>query len=466
MPSDRSTTALRRLLTVSAGLVVVVLLGGAFVLTYDVLRELAVAGKASKRWAPVYPVMVDALVVMTILSLVVSRQARWWSRWIRWVLLLVLLSGAAAIGVQHSLWGYESLPDEPVKAGIAVAPHAMLIISVWLWLTMFKQVRTSTASGPTASPEQPDHPERPEHFEHPVNEPAVPETTHAVPETTHAVPDLIPFPETAPAPQPQPHPEREPEPTYETEPDERVPEPQSRPQPQPPRFHTPTHIPEPDPEPVTRPDAHDEDLQETSPRPPVPALLATDVELVRTRPRDEPSSANLAKTTRPDIVVPPALDAAEDEAEFPVMDRAEDPDAGDDDPVTPTSRELWAGGPPEPPPIPEPIPEPESEPESEPEDASEDAPAPAHTPTSTPTPETSLTSDTPPTADTPASTAKSPTTTKASLASTPPATSKAEEEAKDDEDEDDNDDKDGDPRIWDWHPPSSRFRSSPTPPAD
>ncbi|KAB2347951.1 DUF2637 domain-containing protein [Actinomadura rudentiformis] len=449
MPSDRSTTALRRLLTVSAGLVVAVLLGGAFVLTYDVMRELAIAGKASKRWAPVYPVMADALVVMTILSLVVSRQARWWSRSIRWVLLLVLLGGAAAIGVQHSLWGYESLPDKPVKAGIAVAPHAMLVIAVWLWLTMFKQVRTTTT---IASPEHPDHTERPEDFDYPVDEPASPEATHSDP-------DLIPFPETAPAP--QPHPELEPESAHEVEVtaelDERVPEPEPR--------HT--HVPEPPapaPEPLTRPDLHDDDPEETSPRPPVPALLATDVELVRTRPREEPSSASLAKTTRPDIVVPSALDTAEDETEFPVVDRAEDPDAGDDEPVPPTHRNLLASAPPGPPSAPAPT----ATHETSNTRADSDIPAAANTPTAaTPPTDTSTRAktDSRSAADTPAAAGTPPAVDNPVDADAPanaesPTTTKTPAASKNEDDEGD------DLRIWDWHPPSSRFRSSPTPPAD
>ncbi|MFF5260226.1 DUF2637 domain-containing protein [Actinomadura viridis] len=149
-PESRPARPPRRLPAVAAGLVVAVLAGGAFVLTYDLLRELAVAGGAGRRWAPAYPVMADALVVMTILSLVVARNARWWSRWLRGALLLLLLAGTAAIAVQHALWGFGPLPETPVRAGVAVAPHVMLVIAVWLWLRMIRHLRPRSGPVPSA----------------------------------------------------------------------------------------------------------------------------------------------------------------------------------------------------------------------------------------------------------------------------------------------------------------------------
>ncbi|MFC5752250.1 DUF2637 domain-containing protein [Actinomadura rugatobispora] len=170
----------RPLLTAAAGLVVAVLLGGAFALTYDLLREFALAGRASRRWAPVYPVMADALVVMTILSLIVARNAPWWSRWLRGALLLLLVSGTAAIAVQHALWGFTSLPADPVRAGVAVAPHIMLIIAVWLWFRMIKHLR------PTRSTPAPQEP-----APKPTPPPLALDPTDAAPEPNTTQPDMI-----------------------------------------------------------------------------------------------------------------------------------------------------------------------------------------------------------------------------------------------------------------------------------
>ncbi|WP_329519329.1 DUF2637 domain-containing protein [Spirillospora sp. NBC_01491] len=154
-PGDaRHSPAQRRLLHALAGLAVAALAGGAFALTYDLLRDLAVEGRADRRWAPVYPAMADALTVLTLLALVVARQARWWTRWLRWTLLLALVAGTAALSVQHTVRGPDSLPDAPLRAGVAVAPHVMLVIAIWLWLTMVKQLRAPRPA-PAPPPEAP-----------------------------------------------------------------------------------------------------------------------------------------------------------------------------------------------------------------------------------------------------------------------------------------------------------------------
>jgi hypothetical protein len=149
------------------------------------------------------------------------------------------------------------------------------------------------------------------------------------------------------------------------------PEPEEEPQPEPESESQPE--PEPEPEPADEPHA--------------PALLPTDVELVR---RPAPAAPGpLAKTTRPDIVIPGVQDPAEDEAEVPVVDRAEDPDAGDEDDLAGKGRHRLRSHP-----------RAEADPEPEPD-------------------------------------------------------TRPDLESGDD-----------DLPIWDWNPPSSKFRSSPLPPSD
>jgi uncharacterized membrane protein len=331
MPSDPSrpsyTRAQRRLLTAGAGLVVAALAGGAFALTYDTLRELAVAGRVSRRWAPLYPAMADTLTVMTILSLVVTRNARWWTRLLRWALLIVLVAGGAAISVQHSVQGFASLPDDALRAGVAVAPHVMLVIAVWLWLTMFKQIRVArpVVQEPAPAETQRGHVK--------VLEPAAPPLALAAPAEEEAEPESSPVFLDEPAPEPEA--EREPilpfqaeepaeepagEPAGETVEDEA-----RRPEEFEPVAYEGSLSSEPapplDPLPEPRP-----------PLDPVPASLPTDVELVRSRDRadEEPP---VASTTRPDIVMPapygPGGDDDEDDHDAPPADRAEDPDADD-----------------------------------------------------------------------------------------------------------------------------------------
>jgi Protein of unknown function (DUF2637) len=221
MPPRPSGIARQRLMATAAGLGVAALAAAAFVLSYDDLRELALTGGAVNRYAPVYPIMIDTLVVVTILSLVVARRTPWWTRGVRWLLLLVLLAGAAAASAQRAVNGYGPLPDKWLSAGVAVAPWVLLLLAAWLWLSMFRQARLLFArpggapsnlrdaippSGTVRVVTPPDQPAEtpPAEEEHP----AVPATlptdiklvTPRATETTQ--PDLVMPPRTAPAPAP------------------------------------------------------------------------------------------------------------------------------------------------------------------------------------------------------------------------------------------------------------------------
>ncbi|QKG22615.1 hypothetical protein [Actinomadura verrucosospora] len=421
MPSDptrpggpRYSPAQRRLLTATAGLVVVALAAGAYVLTYPVLRELALAGRASRRWAPVYPVMADALTAMTILALVVARNARWWTRLLRWALLLLLVAGAAAAAVQHAVWGFGSLPRDAVRAGVAVAPHVMLVIAVWLWLTMIKQIRVSRPASDEPEPveaqrghvkvlpalEPPAALEAPADGAQPYEPayeagPARPldllpvgsseaehEIEHATVHEYEAVRDHeyeVPH-----GHRPGFEHDYEPALRHEMPSDDDYPSA---------RGHEVTREDDyagarghdygdaDDDEHGYGVDYAEEYEQEPSPpldplpEPrPAPALLPTDVELVRGRDAEDSESSEepreRARTTRPDIVVPGAEDPddaeapdgteavggeaganaeEQDEQDSPPADRAEDPDAGDGGDAPPVPR------------VPRPSPSPEDE---------------------------------------------------------------------------------------------------------
>lgn len=397
MPSDptrpggpRYSRAQRRLLTAVAGLIVAALAGGAYALTYDVLRELALAGGAGRRWAPLYPAMADTLTAMAILSLVITRNARWWTRLLRWALLLLLVAGGAALSVQHAVWGFSSLPDDGVRAGVAVAPHVMLVIAVWLWLTMFKQIRVARPAAEEIAPAETQRghvkvlePAAPEPLALAApSEPEEPEPRSPLAFLDDPDPDaepepLIPF---APDPtaqemavasaepaadEPTAHepapPEHEPLPhepaafeaaafetttgetttgesaiTEESATGESVPrepaayegfviEQSLSSEPAPPLDALPEPAPPLDALPEPRPPL--DALPEPAVTP--PALLPTDVELVRSRDRDESGDRPVASTTRPDIVMPAAYGTEEDDHDATPSDRAEDPDAGE-----------------------------------------------------------------------------------------------------------------------------------------
>jgi Protein of unknown function (DUF2637) len=361
--TPRYTTTQRRLLTVSAGLGVAVLAGAAFVVTYDDLRTLAVEGHAPRRFASAYPVMFDALITVTILALVVARSSRWWNRWPRWLLLLVLLAGAAAASVQRATKGYAALPDDALKAGIAVAPHVMLLLAIWLWLTMFRQVRAAlarrtaspadvsaaadgsppaddlpTAPGPVSGPVSGDEPVR-----HHLADDQVPDTRQ---DTSPDAPRHEPWAaEEAPLDWALVPYEPEPAPLYE-------PDPAIQPyEPGPIQPYEADPPPEPAGYEITPPEPAGHEITPPEPvvhqNPIVSASLPTDIKLV----------GRLTATTRPDIVMPaqgetgpapghPAGDPQagppvtlsgfagdEEGADVAVVDRAEDPDADEDHPA-------------------------------------------------------------------------------------------------------------------------------------
>ena len=152
MPPSPSGFARQRLMGAAAGLGVAALAAAAFALSYEDLRVLALTGGAAVRYAPVYPIMIDTLVVLTILSLVVARRAPWWRRGMRWLLLLVLLAGAAAASAQRAVNGYDPLPDTWLSAGVAVAPWVLLLLAAWLWLSMLRQARLRFFARPGGAP--------------------------------------------------------------------------------------------------------------------------------------------------------------------------------------------------------------------------------------------------------------------------------------------------------------------------
>lgn len=355
MPSDPTRTAgprytpvQRRLLTALAGLVVAALAGAAYALTYDVLRDLARLGGVGRRWAPLYPAMADTLTALAILSLVITRNARWWTRLPRWTLLMALVAGGAALSVQDSVRGLGELPRDAVRAGVAVAPHVALVVAVWLWLTMVKQIRVARPAADDAPAAEPQR----GHVK--VLEPAAPEPL-ALEAPAEPRPEPLAFPDDDPEPL-IPFPREEP--AHAAEGDD-------------PFDHGGFEYDRFEDEIFEDDDAPPLDTL-PEPRPPLdrsdppgaPALLPTDVELVRTRDRGGEAERPAASTTRPDIPMPGTRDAGEndpqddpeddghpalrngapaewtepdrphgdsstDDQDAPPADRAEDPDAED-----------------------------------------------------------------------------------------------------------------------------------------
>ncbi|WP_018657429.1 DUF2637 domain-containing protein [Actinomadura flavalba] len=291
-----------RAFTVAAALAVVVLAAAAFTVTYEPLRLLARAGGVDARWAPAYPVIADTLLAVAILAVMVARRTRWWTRLWRWALLLALLAGGAALSVQHAVWGYASLPDDAVRAGVAVAPHVALVVVVLLWLTLVKQRRRVPEPLVTAPPqdaepveEAPREDDRAETVaaDEPAEPPVVEPVADDEPRPAVEEPPVLPDFPAAPVDDWEPVTTRGPAPTVvQAAAREREEELAAHPSPD-------EAPPLPEPEPTDEPP-----LPVLEPREPEherpPASLPTDVELVRSRPADA-DEAPQASTTRDDL---------------------------------------------------------------------------------------------------------------------------------------------------------------------
>ncbi|WP_106397347.1 MFS transporter [Actinocorallia populi] len=134
----------QRAFTVIGFLAAAGLTAGAFVLSYDALRLLALAGLEggnADRFGRYYPVVYDGLVAVALLAVFVARHSPWWVRWVRWLVLLALVAGGIAASVQHALDGFEPVRGTALEAGVASAPWVAALLAIWLWVSMFRQLR-------------------------------------------------------------------------------------------------------------------------------------------------------------------------------------------------------------------------------------------------------------------------------------------------------------------------------------
>ncbi len=134
----------QRVFTVLAFLAVAGLTAGAFVLSYEDLRLLALAGLKgddAERFARYYPAVYDGLVAIALLAVFVARHSPWWVRWMRWLVLVALAGGAAAASVQNALKGFGPIEGTALDAGVASAPWVAALLAIWLWMSMFRQIR-------------------------------------------------------------------------------------------------------------------------------------------------------------------------------------------------------------------------------------------------------------------------------------------------------------------------------------
>lgn len=130
------------LTAVIAGLVVVA--GAAFVLSYQGIHQIALHAGVSPELARLYPVILDAMLVMSCAAALALRTARLWTRCYVWACLILLL---VAVATGDALYAMSiSLPAQPTRPVVAVLPWALLLMGFGMLLAMLRHWRRLQAT--------------------------------------------------------------------------------------------------------------------------------------------------------------------------------------------------------------------------------------------------------------------------------------------------------------------------------
>jgi len=141
--------ALRLVALIAAIAGVLVLAAAAFVLSYGGIHKIALSAGVSASMARIFPVIFDAMLVVSCAAVLSLRAAGWWPRVYSWLTTLVLLAVVAAAGAAHATGTH--LPHKAAAATIAVLPWLLLLLAFSLLLSMLRQFRRSRAAAADAA---------------------------------------------------------------------------------------------------------------------------------------------------------------------------------------------------------------------------------------------------------------------------------------------------------------------------
>ncbi len=129
----------------AAGVCVLALAAGAFVLSYPGTRDMAIAAGVSAQLARFYPAVFDAVFVVACAAAVTLRGAL---RGYAWLAILVIAGTVATADAVHAM--SVTVPKRPLEATVAIVPWAVLLIGLTLLYAMARQAlpgRRATAAG-------------------------------------------------------------------------------------------------------------------------------------------------------------------------------------------------------------------------------------------------------------------------------------------------------------------------------
>lgn len=131
------------LLHVAVITLVAILAAATFVVSYAGIRDLAVAAGQPWRVARLYPVILDAVLVVACAAAALLRDASLWRRLYAWACLVVLVGAVGAADAIHAM--RVVLPHRPEAGTAAALPWALVMLGFSLWLTMMHHARSGSA---------------------------------------------------------------------------------------------------------------------------------------------------------------------------------------------------------------------------------------------------------------------------------------------------------------------------------
>ena len=138
---------LAALIAVIAGVILVA--AAAFMLSYAGIHQIALQAGVSTTLARLYPLMFDAMLVVTCAAVLALRNAGWGTTFYVWACLLLVLA-AVAVGDALHATGVQ-LTGQAARAAIAVIPWVLLLMGFGIWLAMLRQWRRARAAAASAA---------------------------------------------------------------------------------------------------------------------------------------------------------------------------------------------------------------------------------------------------------------------------------------------------------------------------
>jgi hypothetical protein len=129
-----------RLVALTAVVIGVMLVAlAAFLFSYTGIRQIALQAGVSPGLARLYPLMFDAMLIVTCSAVLATRTAGWGTKSYVWVCLLLVVA-AVAVGDALTATGVH-LTGQAARATIAVVPWVLLLMGFGIWLVMLRHWR-------------------------------------------------------------------------------------------------------------------------------------------------------------------------------------------------------------------------------------------------------------------------------------------------------------------------------------